>query len=114
MKHLKLIINNDIKNNSNNYFIKKELKLILNLYAQMVSQGYCKDYGLSISPIGISFDIYKRSSEKPIIKILKNLKYKNINEKYLTIDRNGSTLKKSENLKSLIDQVSWFRLKIVS
>ena len=114
MKHLKLIINNDIKNNSNNYFIKKELKLILNLYAQMVSQGYCKDYGLSISPMGISFDIYKRSSEKPIIKILKNLKYKNINEKYLIIDRNGSILKKSENLKSLIDQVNWFRLKIVS
>ena len=114
MKHLKLIINNDIKNNSNNFFIKKELKLILNLYAQMVSQGYCKDYGLSIGPMGISFDIYKRSSEKPIIKILKNLKYKNINEKYLIIDRNGSILKKSENLKSLIDQVNWFRLKIVS
>ena len=114
MKHLKLIINNDIKNNSNNYFIKKELKLILNLYAQMVSQGYCKDYGLSISPMGISFDIYKRSSEKPIIKILKNLKYKNINEKYLIIDRNGIALKKSENLKSLIDQVNWFKLKIVS
>ena len=114
MKHLKLIINNDIKNNSNNYFIKKELKLILNLYAQMVSQGYCKDYGLSIGPMGISFDIYKRSSEKPIIKILKNLKYKNINEKYLIIDRYGSTIKKSENLKSLIDQVNWFRLKIVS
>ena len=114
MKHLKLIINNDIKNNSNNYFIKKELKLILNLYAQMVSQGYCKDYGLSIGPMGISFDIYKRSSEKPIIKILKNLKYKNINEKYLIIDRNGITLKKSENLKSLIDQVNWFKLKIVS
>ena len=114
MKHLKLIINNDIKNNSNNYFIKKELKLILNLYAQMVSQGYCKDYGLSIGPMGISFDIYKRSSEKPIIKILKNLKYKNINEKYLIIDRNGLTLKKSENLKSLIDQVNWFKLKIVS
>ena len=114
MKHLKLIINNDIMNNSNNYFIKKELKLILNLYAQMVSQGYCKDYGLSIGPMGISFDIYKRSSEKPIIKILKNLKYKNINEKYLIIDRNGLTLKKSENLKSLIDQVNWFKLKIVS
>ncbi len=64
--------------------------------------------------MGISFDIYKRSSEKPIIKILKNLKYKNINEKYLIIDRNGSTIKKSENLKSLIDQVNWFRLKIVS
>ena len=114
MKHLKLIVNNEIKNNSNNYFIKKELKLILNLYAQMVSQGYCKDYGLSIGPTGISFDIYKRSSEKPIIKILKNLKYKNINEKYLVIDKNGLTLKKSENLKLLINQLNWFKLKIVS
>ena len=90
------------------------MKTILDLYAKMVSKGEWKDYGLTIGPKEISFDIYKRSSEKPIIKILKNLKYKNINEKYLIIDRNGSTIKKSENLKSLIDQVNWFRLKIVS
>ena len=48
MKHLKLIINN--KNITEDiFFNKKELKIILNLYARMVSNGEWKDYGLSIS-----------------------------------------------------------------
>ena len=38
MKRLKLIINNDNKN-KNIFFNKNELKLILNLYAEMVSSG---------------------------------------------------------------------------
>ena len=48
MKHLKLVINNQ-KEKLNKYFDKKELKIILNLYAKMVSSGEWKDYGLSIS-----------------------------------------------------------------
>ena len=65
-KNLRLVVNNSSKNFEEKYFFEKdELKIILNLYAQMVAQGYCKDYGLSIGPMGISFDIYKRSSEKP-------------------------------------------------
>tara|TARA_S200000501_G_scaffold285177_1_gene269487 strand:- start:421 stop:768 length:348 start_codon:yes stop_codon:yes gene_type:complete len=115
MKKLKLVVNNEIKkNNTNNYFVKKELKLILNLYAQMISQGYCKDYGLSIGPIGVSFDIYKRSSERPIIRIFKNLKFKHNNEKYLVLDKSGITIKKHENLSLLLNQLNWFKLKIVS
>ena len=38
MKHLKLIVNNENKF-KDVFFNKKELKLILNLYAQMVSNG---------------------------------------------------------------------------
>ena len=48
MKHLKLVINN-INKNKDVFFNKPELKLILNLYATMVSAGDWKDYGLSIS-----------------------------------------------------------------
>ena len=48
MKHLKLVVNNENKK-SVFFFNKKELKSILNLYAQMVSGGDWKDYGLSIS-----------------------------------------------------------------
>ena len=48
MKHLKLVVNNkSIKRDI--FFNKNELKLILNLYAKMVSGGEWKDYGLSIS-----------------------------------------------------------------
>ena len=43
MKHLKLVVNNrSIKEDI--FFNKKELKLILNLYAKMVCSGEWKDY----------------------------------------------------------------------
>ena len=44
MKHLKLIVNNKSKERDI-FFNKKELKIILNLYAQMVANGEWKDYG---------------------------------------------------------------------
>ena len=55
VKHLKLIINNPKK--IDKFFDKKELQLILNLYASMVSNGEWKDYGLNIS----KEDVYSSS-----------------------------------------------------
>ena len=55
MKYLKLVVNND-KKEKNIFFNKTELRLILNLYAKMVSGGEWKDYGLSISKKEISFN----------------------------------------------------------
>ena len=85
MKHLKLIINNKIIK-KDIFFNKNELKIILNLYAKMVSSGEWKDYGLSISKKEVSFNVYHRSSEFPLYKITKNLKPKNDTEKYLVRD----------------------------
>ena len=48
MKHLKLVVNNT-NDKKDIFFNKIELKLILNLYARMVSNGEWKDYGLTIS-----------------------------------------------------------------
>ena len=42
MKNIKLIINNDIKKEKEKFFVKKELKCILDLYARMVSNGTWK------------------------------------------------------------------------
>ena len=49
--NLKLVINNvnDKILDDKNFFEKNELKIILDLYAKMVSEGSWKDYGLSIS-----------------------------------------------------------------
>ena len=85
MKHLKLVINNGNKK-KDIFFNKKELQLILNLYAEMVSGGEWKDYGLSISKKEVSFNVYYRASEFPTYKITKNLTPKNENEKYLIKD----------------------------
>ena len=73
MKHLKLIVNNDYKKKEI-FFNKDELKLILNLYAKMVSRGEWKDYGLSISKKEVTFNVSHRTSESPAYKITKNFK----------------------------------------
>ena len=110
---IKLVINNDLKKNKEKFFIKKELQSILNLYAKMVSNGNWKDYSFSSCKQEISFDVYQRSSEKPVLRITKNLKPNYFNEKYLIKDKDGKVIKKSESLNFLIDRTSWNRLKLI-
>ena len=54
--NLKLVINNSHnKIEEKQFFEKDELKIILDLYAKMVSEGSWKDYGLSISSKQVGF-----------------------------------------------------------
>jgi|TARA_B110000438_G_scaffold297260_1_gene343368 hypothetical protein len=113
MKYLKLVINNENKKRDI-FFNKIELKLILNLYAQMVSSGEWKDYGLSISKKEVSFNVYHRASERPAYRITKNLKPKNQNEKYLVKDSLNKVINNSENLENLIKKIIWKKFKLVN
>ena len=113
MKYLKLVVNNENKK-GDIFFNKTELKLILNLYAKMVSGGEWKDYGLSISKREVSFDVYHRAARFPIYKITKNLKAKNENEKYLIRGAKNETINKSESLQHLINKITWKKLKLVN
>ena len=97
---LKLVVNNGFYKREK-FFIKKKLQAILNLYARNVSSGDWKDYGLSINKREITFDVYQRTSEKPIYRISKNLNPKNKAEKFYILDRNGKMVRKSENLDNL-------------
>ena len=113
MKNIKLVINNNFKKEKEKFFIKKELQSILNLYAKMVSNGTWKDYSFSSGTKEISFDVYQRASDQPVLRILKNLKPNYFNEKFLIKDKNGNILKKSEDLKQLINKTSWNNLRLV-
>ena len=114
MKNIRLVINNDIqKKEKEKFFVKKELQYILNLYAKMVSNGSWKDYFFSSGMKEVSFDVYQRASDKPVLRILKNLRPNYYNEKYLIKDKNGNILKKSENLSQLIDKTSWNKLRLI-
>ena len=112
MNKLRLVVNNKL-NQKENFFVRKELQTILNLYAQKVSCGDWKDYGLSINKKEISFDIYHRTSEVPIFKISKNLNPKNKTEKFYVLDKNRNVIKQSENLENLINKTRWKKLRLV-
>ena len=113
MQNLKLIVNND-KIKKETFFNKVELKLILNLYAKMVSNGEWKDYGLSISKREISFNIYYRTSDVPIYRISKNLTFKNKNEIYSIRNSSNCVIRHSGNLENLINKIVWKKLKLVN
>ena len=111
-RNLKLVVNNvSIDENQKYFFEKKELKIILNLYAKMVSEGSWKDYGLSISSRQVSFMVFKNAAENAIYKICKNFKPSNKNLRYLITDTNGKILKNSYELRILFKNTDWKRLQ---
>ena len=113
MRNIKLVVNNELRKEKEKFFIKKELQCILNLYAKMVSNGTWKDYSFSSGAKEVSFDVYQRTSDQPVLRILKNLKPNYYNEKFIIKDKNGNILKKSENLKQLISKLSWNKLRLI-
>ena len=110
-KNLRLIINNSSKSIEEKHFFEKdELKIILDLYAKMVSEGSWKDYGLNISSKQVGFCVFKNSTESAKYKICKNFKPINKNLKYLITDSRGKILKNSNELKNLLKNINWKKL----
>jgi|TARA_B000000532_G_C18663309_1_gene317763 hypothetical protein len=110
-KNLKLVINNTSQNFDEKYFFEKnELKIILDLYAKMVSEGSWKDYGLNISSKQVGFSVFKNSTESAMYKICKNFKPNNKSLKYLVTDSKGKILKNSNDLKILLKNINWKKL----
>ena len=111
--NLRLVVNNLDKKklNETHFFEKNELKIILNLYAKMVSEGSWKDYGLNISSKQVGFSVFKNATENAIYKICKNFKPKNKNLKYLITDTNGKILKNSSELSLLFKNTDWRKLQ---
>ena len=111
-RNLKLVVNNPHKQiEERQFFEKDELKVILDLYAKMVSEGSWKDYGLNISSRQVSFSVFKNAAENALYKICKNFKPNDKNLKYLITDSNGKVLKNSFDLKILLKNTNWKNLK---
>jgi len=111
-RNLKLVVNNPHKQiEEKQFFEKNELKIILDLYAKMVSEGSWKDYGLNISKRQISFSVFKNATENALYKICKNFKPSNKNLKYLITDSNSKVLKNSHDLKILLKDINWKIIK---
>ena len=110
--NLKLVVNNQHKQiEEKQFFEKDELKIILDLYAKMVSEGSWKDYGLSISSKQVGFSVFKNAAENALYKICKNFRPKNKNLKYLITDTNGKILKNSFDLNILLKNTNWKKLQ---
>mgnify|MGYP001314479371 FL=1 len=109
-KNLKLVINNSFKSEEKYFFEKIELKIILDLYAKMVSAGSWKDYGLNISSRQVGFSVFKNAAENALYNICKNFKPRSKNLKYLITDSKGKIIKNSYDLKILLRNINWKKI----
>ena len=101
--NLRLVLNNSNKQiEERQFFERDELKVILDLYAKMVSEGSWKDYGLNISSKQVSFSVFKNSTENATYKISKNFRPTSKNLKYLITDSKGKIYKNSNSLEVLL------------
>jgi len=111
-RNLKLVVNNLNKDQNYKYFFEKdELKIILDLYAKMVSEGSWKDYGLTISSKQVEFSVFKNAAENAIYKICKNFKPISQNLKYMITDSKNKVLKNSNNLENLLRNTNWKKIQ---
>ena len=109
--NLKLVVNNPSNRiEEKHFFEREELKIILDLYAKMVSEGSWKDYGLSISSKQVSFSVFRNAAENAMYNICKNFRPYNKNLKYLITDSRGRVIKSSYSLKNLIENINWKKL----
>jgi len=109
--NLKLVVDNpNNKIEEKHFFEKDELKIILDLYAKMVSEGSWKDYGLSISSKQVGFSVFRNATENALYKICKNFMPKNKNLKDLITDTNCKILKNSYDLRILLKNTNWKKL----
>jgi len=110
--NLKLVVNNPRnKIEEKHFFEKDELKIILDLYAKMVSEGSWRDYGLSISSKQVGFSVFRNATENALYKICKIFRPKNKNLKYLITDTSGKILKNSYDLRVLLKNTNWKKLQ---
>ena len=110
-RNLKLVVNNSFNSQGKKFFFEKyELKIILNLYGKMVSEGSWKDYGLNISSKQVGFSVFKNAAENAMYNICKNFKPSNKNLRYLITDSKGKILNNSYDLRILIKNINWKKL----
>ncbi len=84
------------------YFIRAELSHILNLYGRMVAAGEWHDYAIDhLEEIAI-FSIFRRASEVPMYRIIKDPSLTEKQGAWRITGMNGQVLKRGKDLKVLL------------
>lgn len=83
-------------------FDRHELSVILSLYGRMVAAGEWRDYGLSMLRDVAVFSVFRRTAENPIYRIEKRPKLRNRQGMYAVIGIDGQTLKRGQDLRTVL------------
>ncbi len=94
-------------------FDRRELNIILNIYGSKVAQGEWRDYALNFGRECAEFCVYRRASEVPLFRIVKQPKLARKQGIYSVIAQGGTILRRGQDLAQVVN-VFRRRPKLVS
>lgn len=95
-------------------FERAELSRILDLYGRMVVAGHWRDYALDLGRDAATFAAFRRSAERPEVRIEKRPALRARQGMWALIGEGGAVLKRGHELGPVLAPVERRLLKLVS
>ena len=94
-------------------FHRAELDRIMQFYGQMVAAGEWRDYSISFSARSATFSAFRRATERPEIRLVKEPELRLKQGQYTLIGEAGQTLKRGNDLSSVLAPATRRLMKLV-
>ena len=94
-------------------FDRKELTRILDLYGRMVAAGHWRDYAIRIRPDVAVFAAFRRTSERPEIRIEKRPELRLKQGAFALVSEHGMVLKRGQDLAAVLAPVERRLIKLI-
>lgn len=94
-------------------FDRVELSRILDLYGRMVAAGHWRDYAIRLSPEAAVFAAFRRTSERPEVRIEKRPELRMKQGAFLLVGEHGLVLKRGQELAAVLAPVERRLMRLV-
>jgi hypothetical protein len=83
-------------------FDRREMTLLLDLYGRFVASGDWRDYALDFTRERAVFSIFRRSSEQPLYRIVKDPALSRRQQQFAVVAQGGHILKRGSDLAQVL------------
>lgn len=94
-------------------FTRAELDRIMSLYGRMVAAGLWRDYGLDMGSKVASFSAFRRATENPDVRLVKDPALRSRQGEWILYGEAGAILKRGHELASVLAVLERRLLKAV-
>lgn len=95
-------------------FERKEMERILNLYGRMVAAGHWRDYAMDMNKDAAIFAAFRRTSERPQMRIEKRPSNRNKQGMWTLHGEHGQILKRGHDLAVVLAPMERKLMKVVA
>lgn len=87
-------------------FERVELDRIMQIYGRMVAAGHWRDYAIDLGAEAATFSAFRRASERPEYRLVKDPKLRLRQGQYLLLSESGVPLKRGDDLAAVLAPVA--------